>query len=179
MDYVLGLWLGDAVPPQAQVFTVLVLIDSLLCMFEMPCTQVAYAVGRIRDYKVFPSIVGLLLLPAAWVALHLGVPAVTVFELTIVFTVLQLTASLLMLHRIFNYSFAGYTLRVLLPCVLFAVLNVACPLLVRQSMDSSWQRLLGVCAVDVVLGVVLAYALVLDASEKQMLKGYCQKLLRR
>lgn len=179
MDYVLGLWLGDAVPPQAQVFTALVLIDSLLCMFEMPCTQVAYAVGRIRDYKVVPSIVGLLLLPSAWVALHLGVPAVTVFELTIVFTVLQLTASLLMLHRIFNYSFAGYTLRVLLPCVLFAVLNVACPLLVRQSMDSSWLRLLGVCAVDVVLGVVLAYALVLDASEKQMLKGYCQKLLRR
>ena len=74
---------------------------------------------------------------------------------------------------------AGYTLRVLLPCVLFAVLNVVCPLLVRQVMDSSWQRLLGVCAVDVVMGVVLAYAVVLGTSEKQMLKGYCQKLLRR
>ncbi len=182
MDYVLGLWLGDSVPPLTRVFAILVLADSLLCMFEMPCTQVALAVGRIRDYKVVPSVVGLLLLPAAWVALKLGEPPASVFVLTIVFTVFQLVACFVMLRRIFVYSYWDYARQVLLRCLLFVLLNVAvlyaCEVL-AQSLGSLWLRLLLVCAAEVSIGSVLAYMIVLGDNERVMVKGYCSKILRR
>lgn len=179
MDYVLNLWLGDSVPPQTRAFASLVLIDSMICTLEMPCTQVAYAVGRIRDYKVIPSLVGLMLLPTAWFGLKMGMSAVSVFMMTIVFSTLQLITSMTMLHRIFSYSLTSYARRVLLPCLLFVGLNLVGPILVRNSMDVSWMRLGSVCVTEVVLGGLLAYFVVMGKQEKNMLNGYVHKLLRR
>ena len=178
MDFVLSLWLGDSVPPQTRIFTILVLIDSLVCTLEMPCTQVAYAVGRIRDYKVVPAVVSLLLLPTAWVGLRMGMSAVSVFTMTIVFSVLQVTASMTMLHRIFTYSVTEYLRRVLLPCFLFLCLNVVAPLMVCRLMDSSWLRLVAVCIAEGIAGLLLAYFLVLGKSEKELLLNYLRKLRR-
>ena len=178
MDFVLSLWLGDSVPPQTRIFTILVLIDSLVCTLEMPCTQVAYAVGRIRDYKVVPAVISLLLLPTAWVGLKMGMSAVSVFTMTIVFSVLQVTASMTMLHRIFTYSVTEYLRRVLLPCFLFLCLNVVAPLMVCRLMDSSWLRLVAVCIAEGIAGLLLAYFLVLGKSEKELLLNYLRKLRR-
>lgn len=179
MDFVLCLWLGDSVPPQTRIFTILVLADSLVCTLEMPCTQVAYAVGRIRDYKVVPAVVSLMLLPTSWIGLRMGMSAVAVFAMTIVFSTLQVMTSMAMLRRIFSYSLTGYLRRVLLPCCLFLGLNVLIPLLVHRSMDSSWQRLAATCATEACVGGLLAWFVVMDRREKEMLTGYCHKLLRR
>ena len=176
MDFVLSLWLGDSVPPQTRIFTILVLVDSLVCTLEMPCTQVAYAVGRIRDYKVVPAVVALLILPTAWVGLRMGMSAVSVFAMTIVFSVLQVTASMTMLHRIFSYPVTDYLKRVLLPCFLFVCLNVVAPLMVCRLMDDSWLRLVAVCAAEVVVGGLLAYFLVMDKSEKELLRNLANKI---
>jgi O-antigen/teichoic acid export membrane protein len=178
-DYVLGLWLGDSVPPQTRIFAILVLADSLVCTLEMPCTQVAYAVGRIRDYKVVPSLVSLMLLPAAWAGLGMGMSAVSVFVMTIVFSSFQVLASMTMLHRIFSYSVADYLRHVLLPCIVFLILNAVVPMLVSHSMESSWQRLVATCSIEVIIGGLLAWFIVMDKREKEMLTGYAHKLLRR
>ncbi len=179
MDYVLGLWLGDSVPPQTRVFSILVLIDSLLCTLEMPCTQVAYAVGRIRDYKVIPAAVGLMLLPSAWLGLKMGMDAVSVFVMTIVFSTFQIITSMAMLHRIFDYRISDYLRRVLLPCLLFVGLNLVGPLAVYCNIDSSWQRFVLTCATEVVLGGLLSYFIVMDKREKVLLIGYVHKLFCR
>ena len=179
MDYVLGLWLGDAVPPQTRVFTILVLVDSLVCTLEMPCTQVAYAVGRIRDYKIVPALVSLMVLPTAWAGLRMGMSAVWVFAMTIVFSILQIMASMTMLHRIFSYPVREYLRRVLLPCFLFLVLNLLAPLLLCHTMNSSWQRLAATCAMEVAIGGLLAYFIVMDRREKELLMGFGHRLLRR
>ena len=179
MDYVLGLWLGDSVPPQTRVFTILVLTDSLVCTLEMPCTQVAYAVGRIRDYKVVPALVSLMLLPTAWAGLRMGMSAVSVFAMTIVFSSFQVLASMTMLHRIFSYSVAEYLRYVLLPCFVFLGLNALVPLLVSHAMDSSWLRLVAICSSEVVVGGLLAWFIVMDRREKEMLTGFVHKQLRR
>jgi hypothetical protein len=104
--------------------------------------------------------------------------AVSVFTMTIVFSVLQVTASMTMLHRIFTYSVTEYLRRVLLPCFLFLCLNVVAPLMVCRLMDSSWLRLVAVCITEAFAGLLLTYFLVLGKSEKELLLNYLRKLRR-
>jgi hypothetical protein len=105
--------------------------------------------------------------------------------LTIVFTVFQLLASLVMLRRIYEYSYWDYCKKVVLPCLLFVVLNAVVPLLVYHLMYPSemrwerWQGLIAVCASEVVVGSLLAYAIVLGKTEREMVNQRLRRLCRR
>ena len=43
INYLLKLWLGESVPEYTNIFAILVLVDSLICTLNTPCTQVAFA----------------------------------------------------------------------------------------------------------------------------------------
>jgi O-antigen/teichoic acid export membrane protein len=170
MDYVLSLWLGAAnVPAQTQIFTILVLADSLVGMFNMPCTIVAHAVGKIRNYIVLPSFLGIILLPSAWWGLHAGMPASWVFALTILFSMVQQVASLLLLHHIFPYRLGRYFAVVLLPCLLFVVLSGVIPALFCCLFEPSLARLFGTVCASITMSTLLAIFVVIRPDERREL----------
>ena len=86
----------SAIPANTKIFAILVLIDSLVCTLNTPCSQVAFAVGRINKYQIATSLVNLGLIPVSWLFLYLGYDAVSVFVITIIFSVVnQLVLSLI------------------------------------------------------------------------------------
>ena len=180
MDYVLSLWLGAGnVPEHTRAFTVLVLIDSLIGMVGMPCALVAHAVGRLRDYTVYPSVVGLLVLPVIWIALRSGMMAEGAFVLIIACSSGQQVLSLWLLHRLFPFSLQRYLQQVLLPCLLFLVLNAIGPMAVGAALRPSLIRLLVTSATGVSVGIALAWFLILTSSERDMLVQFVNKRIRR
>lgn len=88
MDYVLKIWLGENVPEQTNIFSILVLVDLLICILNTPCTQVVHATGKLKMYQIASSIVNIALLPFCWLLLKLGFDATSSFVTTIVFLVL-------------------------------------------------------------------------------------------
>lgn len=180
MNYVLSLWLGaDNVPAHTRIFTILVLFDSLIGMVGMPCTLVAHAVGKLRDYTVLPSIIGVSVLPVIWTALRLGMMAEGAFVLIIVCSLVQLVLSLWLLHRLFPFSFQRYLQQVLLPCLLFLVLNAIGPMVVVSTLRPSLIRLLVTSATGVLAGMALTWLLILTSSERNMLVQFVNKRIRR
>lgn len=173
MDNVLALWLGAAnVPAQTQIFTILVLADSLVCMFSMPCSLVAHAVGRIRNYTVLPSLLGIMLLPSAWWGLRQGMPAAWVFALTVLFSMVQQAVSLLLLHRMFPFRLGRYFMVVLLPCLLFLVLSGVVPLLFCSLLEPSLLRMFGTVCTSVVASSLIALFVVMRHDERSLVLSF-------
>ena len=176
INYVLSLWLGASnVPAQTQLFTILVLADSLICMLNMPCSIVAHAVGKIRNYTVLPSLLGIMLLPTTWWGLHKGMPATWVFAFTILFSMVQQVASLLLLHRIFPYRLGRYFMVVLLPCLLFLALSGVVPLLFCCLFEPSLPRMFGTVGVSVATSALVAFFVVMLPDERRVLWAFARQ----
>lgn len=129
LDVLLPLWLGDAIPANTKIFAILVLIDSLVCTLNTPCSQVAFAVGRINKYQIATSLVNLGLIPVSWLFLYLGYDAVSVFVITIIFSVANQLVCLIQLKYIFPYKLRDYLKTVIVPCCVMTVVLPIIPFL--------------------------------------------------
>lgn len=172
IDLLLSLWLGDIVPVQTNVFAMLVMIDSLICTLNTPCSQVAFAIGRINKYQIATSIVNLGLLPFSWLFLYWGYDAVSVFWITIIFSIINQFVCLFQLKDIFEYSIIEYSKIVILPCVLVTIVLPVLPIIVHNVMAESFLRFVFVFLTDILMGIVLIYLVVLTKNERIIITQY-------
>lgn len=167
IEQLLGLWLGNSVPPYTNVFSVLVLLDLLLSTFNTPVTQVAFATGHITRYQIASSIVNLLLLPVCLIFLNYGFGASVVFVITIVFTIINQFICLVNLQKIFSFSYKEYVCQIIFPCLLLTITLPLLPYVVYKYMDVSFYRLVLVTISDLVISIPLFYFIMLNKREKE------------
>lgn len=175
IDYVLQLWLGDAVPEYANIFSILVLIDMLIGTLNAPCTQVAYSVGKLKKYQIITSIINLMLLPSCWAFLKMGYDAVTVFVITIVFSIINQTVCLILLRELFVYRLSDYAKNVLFPCITLSVLLPIVPYLLSCSLEDTFFSLIIICLCDIVIAAIVFYFFGMNNKEKEMINTYLVK----
>lgn len=176
IDMLLHFWLGNVVPEQTNIFAMLVMIDSLICTLNTPCSQVAFAIGNIKKYQIVSSVVNIGLLPTSWLFLHLGYNAVIVFWITIVFSVCNQIACLSQLKQIFDYDVYKYLKSVVLPCTIITIILPLLPILVHYIMPNSFLRFVFVFMADILLGGLLFFFIVLTSNERTAISKYirCQ-----
>ncbi|MBR3744647.1 MAG: hypothetical protein IKN31_06015 [Bacteroidales bacterium] len=179
MDYLLKLWLGNAVPQYSNIFATLVLIDALICTLNAPVTQIVSAVGEIKSYQIYSALVNILLIPVCWLFLKKGYDAWIVFLLTIVFSILCQVACLLVMHKVFPFSYKEYVSKVVLPCVVMSVVVPIIPYLLTVYMTDSFWRLIIICISSLITTSGILYALFLNGEEKALVSNYVHKILRK
>lgn len=179
MDYVLHLWLGDNIPYQTNIFSILMLVDALICTLNTPCTQITMATGNIRTYEIAASAVNLCLIPMCYVFLKIGFGAVSSFIVTIIFSVILQAVCLIFSHKVFRYSLWGYIKTVLMPCLAISFLLPIVPFLLRSVLSSNFGRLMIVCISDVCIALPLCYCILLNRQERPMALQLIQKIKQR
>lgn len=179
MDYLLRLWLGDAVPEYTNVFAALVLVDAMISTLNTPVTQVVYATGNIKSYQIFSSLVNILLLPACWIFMKLGFDAWVAFVVTIVFSVICQIVCLLIMHSVFNYSYWDYIKRIVIPCASMTLLVPILPLTIVYTIDDSFLRLLLISLASFVVTVSLLYYVFLSSAEKELASQFVRKIVKK
>ena len=175
MDYLLHLWLGDAVPDYTNIFASLVLIDAMINTLNAPVTQVVFATGKIRSYQIWSTIVNLLLIPICWIFLKMGYDAWIVFLLTIFISILCQIACLVVMHNVFRYSYREYVCHTIMPCIKMTLIVPILPFTITCLMQDSFFRLILVSLTSLVVTVMLLYFCFLNTSEKNLINGYIQK----
>lgn len=178
IDMLLGLWLGNTIPPFTNIFSILVLIDLLLSTFNMPVTQVVFATGKITNYQIYSSIVNLLLLPICYLFLTYGFDASSVFVITIIFTLLNQFVCLINLHKVFPFSYKEYFKQIYWKCFIVSILVPIIPVLIHISMEDSFFRFILVVVVDVIIAIPIFYIFILDISEKKKILVYVTKTIK-
>jgi O-antigen/teichoic acid export membrane protein len=169
IDEILRVWLGNDVPAYTSIFSIIVLIDALICSLNTPCTQVVSATGNIRNFQIASTCVNILLLPVCWLFLYLGFNPITVFVLTAVFSILNQIVCVWQTSRVFNISIPSYCTCVILPCLIFAFL---CPIpgyICSLFIDAFILRLSVVVCLTCLWGITLTMLLFLSKSERAQL----------
>jgi len=179
MDFMLRLWLGDAVPEYTNVFAALVLIDAMINTLNTPVTQVVYATGNIKSYQIFSALVNILLLPACWLFMKLGFDAWVAFLVAIVFSVICQFVCLIIMHSVFKYSYWDYLKRVVLPCAFMTLLVPLLPVFMVHTMDDSFLRLLLISLASLAATVCLLYFVFLSSAEKELAVKFVRKIIKK
>ena len=179
MDYILHLWLGDIVPEHTAMFATLVLIDTLICTLNTPCTQIVYAVGDIRRYQIWTTLLNLSLLPVCWLLLRCGFASESVFVATIVFSLILQPVCLLLTRQVFPFSWKDYGREVLLPCTAILLLIPLLPAAVHLLMHPSFGRLLLVCAATLCVALPLLYRFILDDNGRAKVRSKVWQLINK
>lgn len=179
IDYVLYVWLGDAIPENTNIFIVLTLVDALVCTLNTPCTQVVFAVGNLKRYQIAATIVNFLIMPTSWLMLHMGASPSAVFFATIAFSVINQAVCLFITSKVFPLDLKHYAGRVLLPCLLATVVLPAIPLFLFFEIEQGFFRFVLVCLTTLVTAVPLCLYVVLDKVERRKLIYSIRVRIRR
>lgn len=175
LDYILQLWLGDAVPEYTRSFTILVLINMVISALNTPVSQVVHATGKMKTYQLATSIVVSLILPISWVFLKLGYNPNSVYAVSLGMTILNQIVCNIFLKRVFPYSIKEYVAAVIIPCTLFTIIVPILPLLLQNLIGQGFVRLIIICIVSVLVSFTVAYVAILNTQEKSLVNNFIRK----
>ena len=166
IDYLLYLWLGDAVPEHTNIFAILVLIDSLICTLNTPCTQIVQATGKIKFYQIGSSIVNLMLLPLAWIFLMLGFSAECAFIVTIFVSCVNQVVCLYFANKQIAFGILCYLKEIVVKCSAFILFLPILPVIVHMAFSVGFFKLIMVGLASVISGLALTYGIMFGQDER-------------
>lgn len=176
IDYILHLWLGDVVPQHTANFVVLVILTNFMNNLNAPLSNVVYATGKMRNYEVTFSVINILIIPVAYVALQMGLPPEAAFFSYFVMTIIVQIGCLYVLRTIIKISLTDYFYRLCCPLLIFSVVAIPLPYIVSYIMPVGFLRLLLVTMFTGIVAVGVFYWIGLDHKEKKMIKGVISRI---
>lgn len=168
IDYILHLWLGDVVPQHTANFVVLVILTNFMNNLNAPLSNVVYATGKMRNYEVTFSVINILIIPVAYVALQMGLPPEAAFFSYFVMTIIVQIGCLYVLRTIIKISLTDYFYRLCCPLLIFSVVAIPLPYIIKMSMSVGFYRLGCVTVVTCITAFVSFYCIVLNRKEKNI-----------
>lgn len=178
IDTILSVWLGQVVPQYSNIFTILVLVNMLICTINPIINQVAFATGRIKNYQIANSALNIMLLPVAWVFLKLGYEAISVFIVTIVFSIFNQVVCLTQLNKVFKINLMAYTSKVIIPCVITAILSIIVSYLVKVYTDQGFSQFILICLTDATVTTSIIYFIAFSKVERVQIIRLIKKFKR-
>lgn len=176
IDLLLHVWLGKDIPENTNLFSVLVIFDSLIGMLNAPVTQVVFATGKVKKYQIGSSLVNILLVPVCWLFLYIGYDAWIVFVLTIFFSLINQTVCLVIMHQVFEYHYMEYVKRIVLPCVLMTLFVPILPYCIYLLMEESAYRLFFISLTSLITTSMLLFFAFMTVSEKAFVMQYVKRI---
>ncbi len=166
-EYILRLWLR-IVPDYAVLFTILIIINTLIDSFSGPLMISVQATGRIKRYQIIVGGLLLLNLPVAYIFLKLGFsPEVTIY-VSIVLSTIALGLRLWILQSLIAISIARFFREVLWRALAVTVISSLLPWYLSCVLEAGFIRVLIVALVSVVMVTFSVYLIGLNTGERSI-----------
>ena len=160
------LWLGQ-IPDYTIVFMNLILVNSIIRSLHYPIDALFKARGNLKYYQIIEGTVLSLPLVFSYIALREGLSYSVVYELVILFEIINFIAIILLASKVTNLNIKIYINHVLRPCIVCSIVAVLF-FIVIQYLDSIVLKL-GVTLFCIILNSVLMWYVGLSKSEKHSL----------
>ncbi len=166
IDYVLNIWLNHTVPQHTASFTILILVGTLIDILQTPIGMLVYATGRIAKFNAYLSVLGLSVLPIAFILLQYGcIPEVVYIVSCFVSLVIQLVC-VFILSRLTGYPISDYLRKVIYPLFIVVAFSLIIAIIPHILMSSGIFRFLSVVFLSFFSVCSFGYFIALDKSEK-------------
>lgn len=124
--YLLKLWLGE-VPEHAVIFVRLVMVKALIESYANPVATAQSATGKVKNYHLSLSIIGLLNLPISYWMLANGFEPESTVEVAIYLSAIISIVRVMFLRKSIGFKFSDFFMGVLVPSAIVIVLAVPLP----------------------------------------------------
>lgn len=179
IDYILHLWLGNVVPEHTANFVILVILTNFMNNLNTPISNVVFATGRIRNYEITFSVINVLIIPVAYIALRMGCPPEAAFTCYFVMTIFVQVGCLYVLRTISNISLREYFFKLCIPLFTFALVALPFPYITYVLMPSGFIRLLCITIVTTLCAFPAFYCITLNKGERSFIKNLITSRVRR
>ncbi len=176
VDYILYLWQGE-LPQYTSVFTILILVYSLINVLNNPVWSVALAVGKLRRYICLGSGVFLMIFPVAYIALKLGLEPYWVFIIMCVVRAIYLFVVLYIIKEYIPFSFGMYWQEVVFPISKVVAISLLFSFLFP--MVNGIAMLFVFVSMQLILVLILIYILGLKSEERVKISSFVKEKLHR
>jgi len=178
IDLILTLWLVKY-PENTNIFCVLVLIASLVDSFAAPLWIAVGATGRVKNYNLILSSLGILSLPIAYIMLKMGAPASYCVSLNIFVNLSWLIVRIILLHKYVQFNIGRYLSSTLIPGTCLFVLSLFALSYVKSNTGYSILDLIFNASIAIFVFSLLGYLLLLTKKERTIINGYALKIIRK
>lgn len=174
IDQILGVWL-KTVPDFTNIFSVLIICYSFICVVHAPLWDVALASGNIKRYQVVGSCIFLLVFPISYVFLKLGYPPTIVFYVMIGVRICFYISSVIIVKSIANYSLWDYFNKIFTPVVIVVVPSLVFHCILKSFLPSSLVWMFVFIFLSLLLNAIIIFSIGLNKSER----GYIMNIVRK
>lgn len=174
IDFILHIWLGDAVPAYTNIFSIIVLITGLVSSLHTASLMPYHAIGKLGTGNVIGGTLMFLSLPLTYVLFKMGLPPYWAFIAIFITNTLQQITTWVVIHNYVPYSYWDLLKKVYIPITIVTVLSVICPFAVSHFMDQGWGRFFILLISAEIILALLIYAIALTNSERDTFKRFVQ-----
>lgn len=142
INFILHIWLGDAVPENTSLFAVLVLITYTWRTFHIAALMPYHAIGKIKTGNITIGSLMIATLPLGYLLFKIGLPAYTVFLVIFAVEIVGMFAIYWLIHNYEYFPYKNVFTKILIPCCIVTVFTIITPTLLIHYMGESLLRLL-------------------------------------
>ena len=179
IDVILAFWLKD-VPQYTNVFTIWVLLYSIVNSLTNPIWSLALAIGHLKRYILIGSSVFLMAFPVSYVLLKFGAPPVSVFIVMFFVRTVYVCVTLIILKKEIEISLVAYMRSVVLPIIWVLAVSGAICVAMKQWLPDSLYGLAGMVLVTTLVISGSLWLFGLKQTEKKMIRAFvAEKVLSK
>lgn len=170
IQYVMTLWLEE-VPDNTIIFTILILVDSLVLSITDSILSGVLAIGKVKVYQLTVGTLALLNLPVSILLLKLIQNPIIPFCVSIGISILMTVGRILNIKRIYDFSVIIYVKKVFVPIFLVTIIGILGDrILFSEASNFGW--LIVNVAGSLCITVPAIYLIGMDKREKEVIKEY-------
>lgn len=154
--FILGIWLGDAVPDETALFAVIVLMTYTWRTFHIAALMPYHAIGKIKTGNVTIGSLMIATLPIGYMLFKCGCPACSVFLAIFAVEIVSMFAIYWLIHRYEYFPYKYVFTKILMPCGLVTIFTIIVPAFITHLMNDGWARL-------IIVGISTEFSLLLSA----------------
>jgi O-antigen/teichoic acid export membrane protein len=169
MPYIFGFWLKE-IPEYAVIFCQLLLVRTAIEQLFLTLGTSIAAVGNIRKYQTYTSIVNFLPLIATYILFSLDYPPATLYIVFIIYAISNGFVTLYFAKKECGLSIQEYFKDVILKCVLSFLILIAITAIPNHFIEEGFIRLIVVLATSTLFFFIVIPIIGLTNYEKDMAK---------
>ena len=142
VEDLLQIWLGDNVPKDTGIFTIIVILGALIQTYHSAYLIAFHGIGRIKFGNIVNGTLMILSLPIAYIFLKLGAPAWSVFAITVTINMIAHIIGWCIVYGYVPFNIPRLLFTVYVPTLTVTLLGCIVPTSLYFALPVGWSRLI-------------------------------------
>ena len=177
INFILKIWLGDAVPDYTNIFSIIVLITGLVSSLHTAALMPYHAIGKLGTGNVIGGTLMFLSLPLTYYLFKIGLPPYWAFIAILITNSLQQVTTWIVIHSYVQFSYWDLLRKTYFPIVVVTAFALPIPFFIWITMAEGWLRLfvLSLCSETVL--VLLVFFIAMTMGERLKVINFARNII--